>query len=183
MRRGTDGEEQASPGCATAMGAATFLTLVAVVMGDWYARVDGYFWVCLSVWVAAGVMVLGGLYAAVVETYGPEQPRVRFRPGPVSRHRGDGAPVPEPVREPWGADVEPPAAGQRPGQPSDPQITIALAEGEDGRPDHALMCPYCRYPLNEGEARVLCPACGEPHHRECWRANGGCTTYGCREKA
>lgn len=26
---------------------------------------------------------------------------------------------------------------------------------------------------------IVCPACNIPHHAECWRENGGCTTYGC----
>ena len=43
------------------------------------------------------------------------------------------------------------------------------------------ICPYCQSPLGEGEPRFLCPACGIPHHVDCWRENGGCTTYGCRQ--
>lgn len=41
-------------------------------------------------------------------------------------------------------------------------------------------CPYCRFPIKAGEAVQRCPSCGEPHHRDCWVENGGCTIYGCR---
>lgn len=43
-----------------------------------------------------------------------------------------------------------------------------------GRP-----CPYCRFPLKVREQMILCPACQVAHHVDCWRENGGCTTYGC----
>ena len=29
---------------------------------------------------------------------------------------------------------------------------------------------------------MQCPACKVPHHQECWEENGGCTTFGCRER-
>ena len=45
----------------------------------------------------------------------------------------------------------------------------------------ARTCPYCRFPFTEGTGAVVCSACGTPHHSDCWRENGGCTTYGCRE--
>ena len=45
----------------------------------------------------------------------------------------------------------------------------------------ARTCPYCRYPFTEGAGAVSCRACGTPHHADCWRENGGCTTYGCQE--
>lgn len=40
-------------------------------------------------------------------------------------------------------------------------------------------CPYDQYPIAIGDSIILCPACGTPHHADCWRENGGCTTYGC----
>jgi hypothetical protein len=40
-------------------------------------------------------------------------------------------------------------------------------------------CPYCQTPIKPGVEVVVCPACDIPHHAECWRENGGCTTYGC----
>ena len=41
-------------------------------------------------------------------------------------------------------------------------------------------CPYCGDDI-EGEQPYYCPACGVPHHKECWEENGGCTGYGCSE--
>ena len=40
-------------------------------------------------------------------------------------------------------------------------------------------CPYDQYPISVGDQVVVCPECGVPHHVDCWRENGGCTTYGC----
>ncbi len=42
------------------------------------------------------------------------------------------------------------------------------------------ICPYCRFPIKRGESVQGCPSCGQPHHRDCWVENGGCTIYGCR---
>lgn len=39
-------------------------------------------------------------------------------------------------------------------------------------------CQYCGGPLDEG-AVLTCTDCGTPHHRDCFRENQGCTTYGC----
>lgn len=48
------------------------------------------------------------------------------------------------------------------------------------RPDESVAkCPFCQNPLDEHEART-CNICKTPHHKECWEANGGCTTLGCR---
>jgi hypothetical protein len=40
-------------------------------------------------------------------------------------------------------------------------------------------CPYCQYPIKAGVLVVVCPACGMPHHEDCWAENHGCTTFGC----
>ncbi len=40
-------------------------------------------------------------------------------------------------------------------------------------------CPFCQTPIKPGVDVIICPACDMPHHTECWRENGGCTTYGC----
>lgn len=46
--------------------------------------------------------------------------------------------------------------------------------------DHAgKICPYCRTMIHQGEAVVVCPECGIPHHESCWNDNKGCTTFGC----
>jgi hypothetical protein len=44
------------------------------------------------------------------------------------------------------------------------------------RPD---ICPYCRFPIAPSEPTIVCPKCQLAHHKECWEANRGCTTYGC----
>lgn len=41
------------------------------------------------------------------------------------------------------------------------------------------ICPYCQSPIEEGMAVIVCPSCHVPHHADCWRENGRCTTFGC----
>lgn len=41
------------------------------------------------------------------------------------------------------------------------------------------VCPLCGQPLQEGDDIVVCPDCGTPHHRACWKAHGQC---GCPEQ-
>ena len=44
------------------------------------------------------------------------------------------------------------------------------------------VCPYCRTEVGASEAeRMDCPACGTPHHPECFAENGGCTVFGCAQ--
>jgi TM2 domain-containing membrane protein YozV len=44
----------------------------------------------------------------------------------------------------------------------------------------AVICPYCRAPVDEQQDEMLvCPACGTPHHADCFHENGGCTVFGC----
>jgi len=40
-------------------------------------------------------------------------------------------------------------------------------------------CPYCQTQFRPGEHAHVCPQCHIPHHEDCWRENGGCTTFGC----
>lgn len=40
-------------------------------------------------------------------------------------------------------------------------------------------CPYCITKLAPDLEAVICPACGTPHHVECWVENEGCCLYGC----
>lgn len=35
-------------------------------------------------------------------------------------------------------------------------------------------CPVCSEKFADGDDVVVCPVCGTPHHRNCWRENGGC---------
>lgn len=48
---------------------------------------------------------------------------------------------------------------------------------------HGKTCPYCQSPIKEGTSLIVCPHCEMPHHYECWRENGGCTTFGCGQQA
>lgn len=85
----------------------------------------------------------------------------------------------------------PPAegGGQRDGEGLDPgewqaadrvvadQPLTVDAAGEDARP----ACPFCACALAEGVV-VRCRACSTPHHEDCWRTAGRCTTYACGSK-
>lgn len=42
-----------------------------------------------------------------------------------------------------------------------------------------MTCPYCQTQFRPGERAHVCPQCQIPHHEDCWRENGGCTTFGC----
>jgi hypothetical protein len=65
------------------------------------------------------------------------------------------------------AELAAPAAGQI--------VTSALAD--PGAP--GATCPICQTPIGANEASLVCPACDQVHHRECWNDVGGCATYGC----
>ena len=41
------------------------------------------------------------------------------------------------------------------------------------------ICPYCKTEFKENDDIVVCSACDMPHHKDCWIANQGCTTFGC----
>jgi hypothetical protein len=42
-------------------------------------------------------------------------------------------------------------------------------------------CQVCGSPMTDGI--VLCARCKTPHHEECWRYAGECSTYACQETA
>ncbi len=46
--------------------------------------------------------------------------------------------------------------------------------------DRKGLCPVCEHPF-AGPVRT-CEACATPHHAECWRYFGGCTTYACERR-
>ncbi|MEI6513941.1 MAG: N-acetylmuramoyl-L-alanine amidase [bacterium] len=50
------------------------------------------------------------------------------------------------------------------------------------RPDSLIgkTCPYCQTPFKQGVQIATCDQCQMPHHSECWRDNGGCTTFACQ---
>ncbi len=37
-----------------------------------------------------------------------------------------------------------------------------------------VQCPYCLKPFQDGDDVVVCPDCGTPAHRACWKQNGHC---------
>ena len=41
------------------------------------------------------------------------------------------------------------------------------------------VCPYCRAGFEPEDIIKACPACGTPHHADCFAENGGCTIFGC----
>ena len=54
-------------------------------------------------------------------------------------------------------------------------VTSALADPRSG----GATCPICQTTVAAGEATIVCPACDQVHHRDCWTDVGGCATYGC----
>ena len=48
-----------------------------------------------------------------------------------------------------------------------------------------LSCPHCEAAFTDTDDIVACPVCGAPHHRDCWKENGGCAcadTHGTEEQ-
>ena len=41
------------------------------------------------------------------------------------------------------------------------------------------ICPYCRYPIRKGDESCVCSICLTPHHWNCWKDNGRCSTFDC----
>lgn len=37
-----------------------------------------------------------------------------------------------------------------------------------------FICPVCNNAFKDGDDVVVCPDCGTPHHRECWKITGKC---------
>ncbi len=37
-----------------------------------------------------------------------------------------------------------------------------------------VSCPVCNQPFHEGDDIVVCPECGAPHHRSCYKKIGHC---------
>ncbi len=35
-------------------------------------------------------------------------------------------------------------------------------------------CPVCQQPFQDGDDIVVCPECGAPYHRDCYKEHGGC---------
>jgi Prokaryotic RING finger family 1 len=54
-------------------------------------------------------------------------------------------------------------------------VTSALADPLS----RGATCPVCQTTIEPGEPTLVCPACDQVHHRDCWTDVGGCATYGC----
>ena len=39
---------------------------------------------------------------------------------------------------------------------------------------YGSQCPYCKKNFAEGDDIVVCPECGTPHHRECYKEHSAC---------
>ncbi len=125
---------------------------------------------------------------------GPEGPSEPSVPPPPAQD--SAIPVPPPPPPTAYAPTSPPPPGSvaidddfstslYPSPPaSEPVLDITLEDDTPGATSLAeaigKVCPYCRFPIKAGEPVQICPSCGEPHHRDCWQENGGCTIYGCR---
>jgi Protein of unknown function (DUF2752)/Prokaryotic RING finger family 1 len=53
---------------------------------------------------------------------------------------------------------------------------VALPHGQ------GATCPICQTAIGPSEGVLVCPACDQVHHRECWDDVGGCATYGCEKR-
>ena len=78
----------------------------------------------------------------------------------------------------------PPSSWQAPApQASNDVIEIELEDAAEAvsAPDSTVgrICPFCRFPIKQGDEVITCPDCQATLHADCWRENGGCTTYGC----
>lgn len=107
-------------------------------------------------------------------TLPPEPETYDFRP-PGSDWRGrPGASQRGPVAPPDSIEVGPPEVARPAPRAAVTDEALAGAELV------GKMCPFDRYALAEGDRVVVCPYCQVPHHADCWRENGGCTTRGCQ---
>jgi hypothetical protein len=155
-------------GCAFVPVAVLAFYLLTLALSWCQDRYGGESWLYVNLLLLLSWVLIGPLY-------------LLFRGLDTRPRTAEGEPPLPPVTGGPG----PVANGWRPnrgsaGEAGDVEVEAAPP---DEAAAHALTCPYCRYALREGEKRVNCPRCGAPHHLECWRANGGCTTYGCRGKA
>lgn len=62
---------------------------------------------------------------------------------------------------------------------ADTEAGIEFSSLTPGSDSAEVCCQICGVPPAANE-RVLCAACGTPHHLECWDYNQGCAIYGCR---
>jgi hypothetical protein len=65
---------------------------------------------------------------------------------------------------------------------SAPSVTLRTMKksGRGRKNKGAAICNFCFSQVSDREEIRICVTCGSVHHAECWRMNGGCSTYGCR---
>lgn len=66
-----------------------------------------------------------------------------------------------------------------PPEPDHRQTKTELSIAEHDIEDEPT-CPFCGGALSDGRVTMACQECKTPHHVECWGANQGCTTVGCK---
>lgn len=57
----------------------------------------------------------------------------------------------------------------------------ALASRNLAPSERGAACPICQTEISPTEPLIVCPACEQLHHRECWIEVAGCGTYGCKQ--
>lgn len=57
-------------------------------------------------------------------------------------------------------------------------LEFVIGDGEI----QSCICQYCGSPMKESEELSICTKCKTPHHKECFKENEKCTTYGCGNK-
>lgn len=57
----------------------------------------------------------------------------------------------------------------------------ALPSRTLGPSEQGAACPICQTTISSTEPVIVCPACNQLHHRECWIEVAGCGTYGCSQ--
>jgi len=62
-----------------------------------------------------------------------------------------------------------------------PSLTLTADPAAESCITNDATCAVCQCSLLLDDERTLCPACGLPHHTDCWRENFGCSAYGCSQ--
>lgn len=73
--------------------------------------------------------------------------------------------------------VPPPA---KPAEPKPAGKTADAPARQAPEPVKEQVCSICQTAIQPGEPAAPCNSCGLPFHVECWTANFGCATYGCK---
>jgi hypothetical protein len=129
-----------------------------------------------------------GACGAVIRAATGGEPLARFCPmcGSPLGERDVSRPAPSPLPpESLEIVVKPAIAdGAAARRSADVNVVTPIARGlgPNELPGSPLLrkCAFCQSAIGPNDDVAPCPFCGQPHHAECWRENGGCTVYGCR---